>query len=123
MNDDTARHRRSVDAALERIMERMRGTEARWALTGSLGMALQGVPVEVHDIDIQTDARGAQAIAQALEAWVVEPIRWRAEPGIRSWFGAFRIGQVRVEVMGDIEKRLPLASRPRLWRERKRIPM
>lgn len=26
-----------------------------WAVTGSLGMALQGVPVDVHDIDSQTD--------------------------------------------------------------------
>ena len=44
---------------LEKIMNRLEDKPIIWVLTGSLGMALQGVPVQVHDIDIQTDKEGA----------------------------------------------------------------
>jgi hypothetical protein len=31
----------------------------RWAVTGSLGFALRGIPLQPADIDIQTDRSGA----------------------------------------------------------------
>jgi hypothetical protein len=33
-----------------------------WAVTGSLGMALQGMELAVHDIDLQTSREGAYEI-------------------------------------------------------------
>ena len=46
-------------AALRKINSRLNDCKAIWMITGSLGMALQGMDLNVHDIDIQTDKPGA----------------------------------------------------------------
>lgn len=78
-----------------------------WALTGSASFALQGMGVQVHDIDIQTDRDSAYRLGALLEEYRVEPVRFCGTEKIRSHFGRFQVGQAQVEVMGDIEKRLP----------------
>jgi len=40
-----------------KLYERLGDSDVNWAVTGSLGFALQGVPVEPHHIDIQTDGK------------------------------------------------------------------
>ncbi|MFC6233223.1 nucleotidyltransferase domain-containing protein, partial [Paenibacillus allorhizosphaerae] len=47
---------------LELIYERLSMTQINWALTGSTSFALQGLPYEPGDIDIQTDQQGAYEI-------------------------------------------------------------
>lgn len=37
---------------LRKIYTRLQGKLLNWAVTGSLGMALQGMELNVHDIDI-----------------------------------------------------------------------
>lgn len=78
-----------------------------WALTGSTSFALQGMDLAVHDIDIQTDADSAYRLERLLQTYVVEPVRFCGTPAIRSHFGRLLIGGVEVEIMGDIQKRLP----------------
>ena len=91
--------------ALSWIIETLEGRDIVWALTGSTSFALQGVPVNVHDIDIQTDARGAYAI-QALFADKIErPVAFLESPNIRSHFGTAKVEGVTVEIMGAIQKR------------------
>jgi hypothetical protein len=43
----TPPHRLKV---LRKIVTRLQDSPVDWVVTGSLGMALQGVPVEVHDV-------------------------------------------------------------------------
>lgn len=69
-------------------------------------MALQGVPVEVHDIDIQTDKDGAYEIERCLAEFVVEPVCYRDSHRIRSHFGTLQIDDVKVEIMGAVQKRV-----------------
>ena len=78
-----------------------------WALTGSTSFALQGMDLEAHDIDIQTDKDSAYKLGELLEKYCTEPVRFCGTDAIRSHFGRFQVGQAEVEVMGDIEKRLP----------------
>ena len=78
-----------------------------WVVTGSTGFALQGVPVEPKDIDIQTDRAGAYEIERLIAAAVVRPVTFSTAERIRSHFGALLLGGVTVEIMGDIEKRRP----------------
>lgn len=78
-----------------------------WALTGSTAFALQGVSVEPHDIDVQTDAAGAVAIAARFPEAVVQPVAFSGTERIRSHFGVLEIGGLRVEIMGALQKRLP----------------
>lgn len=69
-------------------------------------MALQGVPVEVHDIDLQTDREGAYTIERLMSACVVSPVRYLESERIRSHLGALEIEGVRVEIIGAVCKRL-----------------
>ena len=74
-----------------------------WAVTGSLGLALQGVPVAPHDIDIETDAEGTYRVAELFADQVSRPVAFSTGNRIRSHFGAFQIGGLKVEVMGGME--------------------
>lgn len=90
---------------LELIVGRLGKGDVMWAVTGSLGFALQGVPVQPHDIDIQTDARGAYEIERLLLEYLTEKVHFAQGNRVCSHFGAFEIDGIRVEVMGDIQKR------------------
>ncbi|MEW6228856.1 MAG: hypothetical protein AB1700_12350 [Bacillota bacterium] len=89
---------------LRKIHARLHNSGVNWALTGSLGFALQGVPVEPHDIDIQTDAAGAYEIGRRFSEFVTRKVVFSSTDRIRSHFGALVIDGITVEIMGDIEK-------------------
>jgi hypothetical protein len=91
--------------ALRTIYRALTGTSVNWVVTGSLGFALQGLPVRAHDIDLQTDELGAYEIERVFAASVVRPVAFSEVARIRSHFGALRIGEVDVEIMGDIQYR------------------
>jgi hypothetical protein len=91
---------------LKKILTKTKDSPISWAVTGSLGMALQGVPVEVHDIDIQTDEDGAYDIERCLAEFVVRPVRYRESDRIRSHFGVLEIDGIKVEIMGALQKRI-----------------
>ena len=91
---------------LQKILTKIKDSPINWAVTGSLGMALQGVPVEVHDIDIQTDEDGAYEIERCLAEFVVRPVRYRESERIRSHFGVLEIDGIKVEIMGALQKRV-----------------
>lgn len=93
--------------ALELICARLRGQGVNWAVTGSLGFALQGLPLTPNDIDLQTDESGAYAIQRLLSEFVTQQVAYKVSPHIRSFWGLLQIGGLRVEVMGDLQKRLP----------------
>jgi len=91
---------------LRKINTRLNNTSVNWALTGSFGFALQGVPVKPNDIDIQTDKRGAYEIERHFSEFVTKRIKFSSTERIRSYFGELMIDEIKVEIMGDIQKRL-----------------
>ena len=100
-----------IPATHLRVLRRVRGllanTEVMWVLTGSLGLALQGVETDVHDIDVQTDRAGALELARLLAEYVVRPVVLKEDALVRSYLGAAEIDGVEVEIIGDIQKRPP----------------
>ena len=92
--------------ALHKIHARLMDCRIPWAVTGSLGMALQGMEIEVHDVDIQTDKPGAYEIERRFFEFVVKPVHFLASERIRSHFGALEMDGIKVEIMGDIQKLL-----------------
>ncbi|GAH69016.1 unnamed protein product, partial [marine sediment metagenome] len=70
--------------------------EVDWAVTGSLGFALQGMDVDVHDIDIQTDKPGAYEIERRFSEYVVRNVAFSSSEKIRSHFGQLSIGSIKV---------------------------
>lgn len=89
------------------IVPRLEHVHPPWVLTGSLALRLRGVPLEVHDIDLQTTRAGAYCLQDAFANRVVRPVTFSSTERIRSFFGQLSIEGVRVEIMGDIEKKLP----------------
>ena len=95
---------------LLKVCSRLRDTPVEWALTGSLGMALQGVELPVHDIDLQTDEQGAYAIERCFSEYVVKPVTCVESERIRSHLGALEMDGIKVEIMGAVAKRLDHGS-------------
>ncbi|ERG88980.1 MAG: hypothetical protein J07HX5_01130 [halophilic archaeon J07HX5] len=76
-----------------------------WALTGSTSFALQGIPVEPTDIDLQTTEAGARAVEARWNEAVTDPVSYVESDQVRSYFGAISLCGVAVEVMGALQKR------------------
>jgi len=91
---------------LRKIYNRLRNKNINWVVTGSLGFALQGVPVEPNDIDIQTDKEGAYEIERIFSEFITKRVGFSSTERIRSHFGELVIDGIKVEIMGDIQKRL-----------------
>ena len=92
---------------LRQIYTRLKDSSINWAVTGSLGFALQNVPAATpHDIDLQTDEAGAYEIERLLSEYVTRNVAFSSVENIRSHFGALTIDGIKVEIMGDISKRL-----------------
>lgn len=88
------------------IHDKLKNSSITWVITGSLGMALQGVDVEINDIDIQTTHNGAYDIELLFSEFVVEPVSYLISEKIRSHLGKLQITGIEVEIMGGIQKRL-----------------
>jgi hypothetical protein len=91
---------------LRKINARLNNTSVNWVVTGSLGFALQGVPAEPNDIDIQTDKRGAYEIERYFSEFMTKRVTFSSTERIRSHFGELMIDGIKVEIMGDIQKPL-----------------
>jgi hypothetical protein len=90
--------------ALRKIINRLKDNPESWVITGSLGLALQGVPVEIHDIDIQTDRDGAYEIERRLSEFVKQSVQYSSAERIRSHLGKLEIDGIQVDVMGAVQK-------------------
>jgi hypothetical protein len=93
--------------ALNRLLEKVPSREVFWALTGSAGLRLQGVDVPVHDLDVQSDQAGVAEIARRLPDCLREAPRLKKSELLRSYYGLLEVSGVKVELMGDIQRRLP----------------
>ncbi|MBV9279530.1 MAG: hypothetical protein JOZ41_05575, partial [Chloroflexi bacterium] len=87
------------------LYNRLRETDLIWAVSGSTGFALQGVPAEPRDIDLQSNEAGSYRIEELFSEYVLRPVRFSQAERIRSHFGALSIEGLEVEIMGDIQKR------------------
>jgi len=95
----------SYSKAMRITYKSLQDRSVNWVVTGSFSFALQGVPVTPRDIDLQTDLVGAMAIEQLLSKYVVQKVKFSTGEKIRSHFGELSINGVKVEIMGDVQKR------------------
>jgi len=75
---------------LEIILSRLEHLSHPWAVTGSLGLFLQGIEVEVHDIDLQSSKEGAFFIEKVLEEYVIRKVEYLESERIRSFLGELK---------------------------------
>jgi hypothetical protein len=91
---------------LQTICKTLHRVDVIWAVTGSLGFALQGIDVPVNDIDLQTDKFGAYRIERCFVDQIVRKVTFSSSEKIQSHFGELRINGIKVEIMGALQKRM-----------------
>lgn len=74
-------------------------------LMGGAGLAAQGVPLAVRDLDILTDRTGIYQLNELWADFAIEPVRYSENPPYRSHFGRFRVDGVGVDLMAELEWR------------------
>ena len=97
----------SFDRVLRLLDRRLKNALFPWALTGSMGMWLQGMTLQPRDIDLQTHREGAYQMQSLFPEYITVPVFFKASERIRSHFGTIEIEGVAVEVMGEMEKLRP----------------
>lgn len=91
--------------ALRIIHAALLESQVDWAVTGSMGMVLQGMDLPINDIDIQTDEDGTYEVERRLAQYVIVPVLYKASERIRSRLGKLNVEGIQVEIMGGIQKR------------------
>ncbi len=96
-----------IHAALIHLIPILNATGAPWVLGGSCCLALHGVKVEPHDVDIVTSADGAYRIGDALRRVAEEKqaVQWSESERIRSHHGLYQMGDTQVDIIGAAELR------------------
>jgi hypothetical protein len=90
---------------LKLLCKSLEACDVRWVLAGSLSLALQGVDVEPHDIDLLTDRQGAFRINAILKKYEKKKVDYSETEKVSSLLGVFEIQGVKVEVMGDYREK------------------
>lgn len=89
------------EEALLGFIERIRGTDIHWWLTGSCATCLRGVDIQPHDVDIMLHSEDIDRVNQLFADCIVEPIR-----STKGWvvanFGVLFMG-ARVDLAFDPE--------------------
>ncbi|MHB1493384.1 MAG: nucleotidyltransferase domain-containing protein [Thermoplasmataceae archaeon] len=78
-------------------------SNVKWAVDGSTSLALQGMDIVPHDIDILTDHNGAYRIQDVFKDAAVKPVSHSSTDRYESDFGVFSINGLKVEVMGNLK--------------------
>lgn len=78
-----------------------------WALTGSAGLRLQGVDVQVHDLDIQTDEQTIYILEQCLAQFMKTPVHFWESAGMHSLDGKAEIENIEIELLANIAHKMP----------------
>lgn len=68
-------------------------------LTGSMGLALHGVPVKPNDIDLQTNEQGSYEIEKLFYKYSKIRVAYSCTDRIRSHFGSLDVNGMKVEIM------------------------
>lgn len=127
-HDLTVVHKPLWQAVLHHLARRLNEAKMAYKVVGGAAAALQGAPVLVKDLDIETSAEDAYRFQNLFADHVVEPVALRESEAYRSHFGRFDFDGVAVEVMGDIHRRegerwVPTAARTETTVELDGVPV
>ena len=72
----------------------------QYAIRGTAGLVLQGLEMNVDDIDLLCDRETAEVCNDLLAEYVLEEVAYQESPKFKSYFGKLKINGILVEVMG-----------------------
>lgn len=90
---------------LRKLYTQLEKSSVSWAVIGSLGLALQRLPVDVHDIDIRSDKTGVYEIETLFSQFSTKKVTFCVSRKVRSYFGTLEIDGITVEIMGNLQFR------------------
>jgi hypothetical protein len=88
------------ETALEALLQRLQGHGLNWWLVGSAALAVRGLQVTPHDLDLVVQDQGSHRVSELLRAYEVEPMS-DSRGWIWDWFGRGFL-HARVEWVGDV---------------------
>lgn len=88
------------EAALLAWLKTVGDEPLQWWLGGSAALAVRGIEVVPHDLDLITDGDGAHRLADLLLDRLVEPLQYSRD-WIADWFGR-AFWHARIEWVGDV---------------------
>ncbi len=92
--------------ALRVVYDRLNDRNVCWMLVGSLSLAVQGVDVVPHDIDVLTDKPGVFLIGGLLKDYAKKPVEYKQTVEARSYLGEFCIYGIEIEVMAEYQEKV-----------------
>lgn len=91
---------------LKIITQKLKNQKIKWVLIGSTSLALQGVKVKQKDIDILTNKKDVFKINKLLKHYEIHPVKFGSFEIFESYFGEFKIENIKVEVIADLKVKL-----------------
>ena len=86
-------------ATLKLIAEKL--GNLHYAFRGTTGLILQGLTMNVDDIDIVCDKTTALAANDLLKDYLTDKIKYGGSSKYKSYFGKFTINGIKIEIYGD----------------------
>ena len=91
------------EQALLALLEKIKDQDINWWLVGSAALAVRGIDVSPHDIDLSVDDAGANKLGEVLLDYLVQPVE-AAQDWICNWFGRAFL-YARIEWVGGVDER------------------
>ncbi len=88
------------EACLTGLLEIVGGQDLNWWLVGSIALAVRGLPVTPHDLDLVVQDQGSARMTELLLDYLVEPVS-DSRGWIWDWFGRCFL-HARLEWVGDV---------------------
>lgn len=83
------------------LLERLDGQGLNWWLVGSAALAVRGMSVRPHDLDLVVQGQGSARMTELLADCLVEPVHDSRSGWIWDWFGRCFL-HARLEWVGDV---------------------
>jgi hypothetical protein len=75
----------------------------QYAIRGTGSLVLQGLQMNVTDIDVLGDKKAALACNELLKDYLVKEVAYSESKQFKSFFGQFKISGLLVEIMGNMQ--------------------
>lgn len=73
----------------------------QYAFRGTASLVLQGIQMNVEDIDIVGDKETALACNDLLAGYLIEEVTLKESEKFKSYFDKFKVEEIPVEIMGE----------------------
>jgi hypothetical protein len=88
------------------LSQRMKSISQKWVITGSSRLLFDYADIVPSDIDILTTEKGAYDIENLFKEYMIENVNYKETDKMKSHFGLFRINNIKIEIIGDIQNEI-----------------